>query len=161
MLSTERHCSERLNWFLYVLTMLQILDVAIVKRYLLFMTTCRTLLAQSSGTAFLNKLSTIVSSACDITTKPFKAFNISLSEPRMAVSSLLYRITSWVKTVFIDSSYFTGYFSMTGRIGIGSGTLSKIERPISSTIWIKVWWLNCLCHWMALSFIHPLSIYHH
>lgn len=91
-----------------------------------------TLLAQSSGTELLKMLLAIVSRACDITTSPFNALSRSLSVCLTVSRSLLYLITSWINTVFIDSSYLTGCFSITMAMGIGWGTFSRMPRPASS-----------------------------
>lgn len=89
--------------------------------------------AHSCGTALLYRLLAIVSSSCDITTNPFNAFLRSCRVARMVVSSLLYRITSWTSTVFIDSSYFTGYFFITDSRATGLGTRSRMPLHVSST----------------------------
>lgn len=43
-------------------------------------------------------------------------------------------MTSWTSTVFIDSSYSTGYLAITSCKLMGSGVWSRILWAISSTI---------------------------
>lgn len=47
---------------------------------------------------------------------------------------LRYLMTSWASTVFMDSSYSTGYFSITSWMLKGGGILSAMPPTISSTI---------------------------
>lgn len=47
-----------------------------------------------------------------------------------------YLMTSWASTVFMDSSYSTGYFSITSWILKGGGIFSAMPPTISSTICI-------------------------
>lgn len=47
---------------------------------------------------------------------------------------LRYLMTSWASTVFMDSSYITGYFSITSWMLKGEGILSAMPPTISSTI---------------------------
>ena len=92
-----------------------------------------TFAAHISGTSLLKMLLNIVSNASDITTSPFRAFFRSLREECITLSRRLYRMTSWTRTVFIDSVYLTGYFSIMSANGRGLGTLPIIFCSISST----------------------------
>lgn len=50
--------------------------------------------------------------------------------------------TSCTTTVFMDSSYFTGYLSITGSRGMGGGTLLVMLLAVSSTIWSNQHFVN-------------------
>lgn len=52
----------------------------------------------------------------------------------MTMSNLLYLITSWTNTVFIDSSYDVGYYLNTSSNGIASGVLLYTNVAISSMV---------------------------
>ena len=48
-----------------------------------------------------------------------------------------YLMTSWMRTVFMDSSYITGYLVITSSSSMRLGIFSWIPATISSTIWWK------------------------
>jgi hypothetical protein len=69
-----------------------------------------------------------------ITTVPLIAFWMLESDERIATRSLLYRESSCTSTVFIDSKYSVGYFSITwrGRARARSGGWSEGARRVSA-----------------------------
>ena len=66
-----------------------------------------------------------------MTISPFTAFCTSKSIVAITLRSLLYLITSYVNTVFMDSVYSVGYFSITISRSKTGGVLDSSSMAIS------------------------------
>lgn len=100
-----------------------------IREYYLLITLC-----QRSGTRLSNILLKTSSSSADITTNPSIAFVRFSNDFLTVTTNLLNLRISCCKTVFIDSSYLTGYFLTASSKSKGLGTFPKIVLHFSFII---------------------------
>jgi hypothetical protein len=73
-----------------------------------------------------------------MTTSPLRAFYTLYNISAITINSLLYLITSYVNTVFIDSVYSVGYFSITISKSNAGGVFVSKSIDISIIIYSLV-----------------------